>query len=105
MIKLAKLNLLKFIYLLTSQNNESMFRCARTHTRKESMAVNCTMHSFISRIQKIQTNIRLELEMAHKDCEELGMKVNRVDLQQILKTKGSQGTSVKCLEDFSSEKE
>lgn len=59
LIKLLKANMLHYIHILSSQNNESFFRCVRSYTGIESMAVNASMNSFISKTQRIQVEEKL----------------------------------------------
>lgn len=59
LIKLVKSNKLQYIHLISSQNNESFFRCVRSYTGTESMAVNASMKGFISKIQRIQIEEKL----------------------------------------------
>ena len=59
LIKMIKCDKLQYIFLLSSQNNEAFFRSLRSFTGMESSAVNCSVKSFIMRVQKMQAEERL----------------------------------------------
>jgi len=63
LVKLLKENRLKYIHMLSSQNNESFFRCIRSYTGIECMAVNASMKSFISKTQRIQIEEKLMYDL------------------------------------------
>lgn len=66
LLKLALENKAENIYLFNSQNNEAFFRLLRSYTGMESMVVNCSMKSFISRVHKLQIEEQLMHEL---DCD------------------------------------
>lgn len=67
LIKLAIENNAENIYFFNSQNNESFFRLLRSFTGMESMVVNCSLKSFISRVHRIQLEEILMAELSKNE--------------------------------------